>query len=116
MAWADTAHVTAVVAELLSNAYRAADGAVHITISARACPDEGAAMLTIADDGPGMDAQSQACAVTPFFSSQRAGRRRGLGLPRARMLIEANGGEIWLESTIGGGTTVLVRLPGAEGC
>ncbi|MHC4562221.1 MAG: sensor histidine kinase [Planctomycetota bacterium] len=116
VAWADPAHVTAVVAELLSNAYRAADGAVHITISARACPDEGAVILTVADDGPGMDAQSHACAFTPFFSSQRAGRRRGLGLPRARMRIEANGGEIWLESGIGGGTTVFIRLPGADCC
>ena len=62
----------------------------------------------------GMDEPTAQRAFAPFFSSHQAGRRRGLGLTRARRYVENNGGRIWLESRPGQGTTVTVRLPVAK--
>lgn len=50
-------------------------------------------------------------AFDPFFSHKRAGRRRGLGLPRAQRIVELQGGHIRLESEPGAGTQALVLLP-----
>jgi signal transduction histidine kinase len=50
-------------------------------------------------------------AVDPFFSSRPAGRGRGLGLSKAYRLIEINGGNLWIDSKQGAGTTVTIELP-----
>jgi signal transduction histidine kinase len=76
---------------------------------------EGAVILTVGDDGAGMDEATAARACTPFFSAQSAGRRRGLGLPKAKRYVENNGGKMWINSQVGRGTTVWIRLPGARG-
>ncbi len=68
-------------------------------------------LLTVRDPGPGMSEQTLANAWTPFFSHQQAGRRRGMGLPLAKRLVENNGGSIWIRSDSGAGTNVYVRLP-----
>ncbi|RPI62385.1 MAG: ATP-binding protein, partial [Planctomycetaceae bacterium] len=70
-----------------------------------------AVLLTVSDNGPGMDNATLERAFTPFFSLQRAGRRRGLGLPRAKRQIEANGGRIWIQSSTATGTKVFILLP-----
>ena len=69
----------------------------------------------VRDTGPGMDARTLDSAFTPFFSAQRAGRRRGLGLPRAKRYVENNGGRIWIRTRPGEGTTVYVQLPRLRG-
>jgi len=99
--------------ELMSNAATAAGDAARIRLSARS-DAPGRAIVTVGDNGPGMDARTQAQAFTPFYSLQPAGRRRGLGLPRARRCVEQNGGEIWIRSAPGQGTSVSVRLPAAR--
>ena len=71
--------------------------------------------MTVRDTGPGMDARTLDSAFTPFFSAQRAGRRRGLGLPRAKRYVENNGGRIWIRTRPGEGTTVYVQLPRLRG-
>ncbi|MGB2822590.1 MAG: ATP-binding protein, partial [Phycisphaerae bacterium] len=53
-------------------------------------------------------------ACTPFFSAQAAGRRQGLGLPKAKRYVENNRGKMWIDSKPGEGTTVAIRLPGAR--
>ena len=47
----------------------------------------------------------------PFFSGREAGRGIGLGLPKARRLIESSGGSLAIESRPGQGTRCLVVLP-----
>lgn len=82
----------------------------------RETPDDaaravGLVEITVRDNGCGMSQYVLQRAFDPFFSHRRAGRRRGLGLPRAHRVIEAHGGQIWLESQVDEGTTAHVLLP-----
>ena len=65
--------------------------------------------IQIQDDGPGMAAEVRDRAFEPLFSTRTEGT--GLGLPIARRIAVAHGGEIHIESAPGSGTTVEVRLP-----
>jgi putative nucleotidyltransferase with HDIG domain len=107
--WCDSAQMTDVFVELLSNAARAAGADARVTLAAQT--DEDGVTVSVTDNGPGMDDATKEAAFTPFFSSQPAGRRRGLGLSLARRLVELNGGRMWLVSSVGNGTTVYVQLP-----
>ena len=71
-------------------------------------------MITILDNGSGMDPATLRRAFDPFFSKKPAGRRRGMGLPVALRLIECNGGTLRLDSRAGAGTRALIMLPIAE--
>ncbi len=110
-AWADAAQIRSVIVEAITNAATAADGPPHVRLSARRGDDGQSVLLIVSDDGPGMDAATLEQVFTPFYSLQRAGRRRGLGLPRARRYVENNAGKIWLTSTKGRGTQLHVLLP-----
>ena len=61
-------------------------------------------VVTVADNGQGMDESTLQHAFDPFFSARSAGRRRGMGLPKALRWIEASGGTVRLESRPGQGT------------
>ncbi len=60
--------------------------------------------IRINDQGPGFTEQTIRHAFDPFFSQLPAGRRSGLGLARARGLIELHKGEIELGNSQSGGT------------
>ena len=66
-------------------------------------------LLEITDTGRGIapEALSQVC--EPFFTTRAEGT--GLGLAIAKRYVEQNGGALEIESTIGKGTTVRLRLP-----
>ncbi len=70
-------------------------------------------VVTVTDNGCGMDDHTVKRAFDPFFSAKPAGRRRGLGLPKALRWIEASGGSIRLESRLGIGTRAVALLPAA---
>ncbi|MGA2068042.1 MAG: ATP-binding protein [Thermoguttaceae bacterium] len=65
--------------------------------------------LDLIDTGCGMDAETRVRAFEAFFSTKRDGS--GLGLPTARRIIEAHGGEIALQSEPGRGTRFTISLP-----
>jgi len=111
---ADRRQVLSVLRELLLNAAVAARTPATVRLSAHAGQGDGPVTLTVDDNGPGMPPGVVAKAFTPFFSHQRAGRRRGMGLPRARRVVQTNGGDVELRSTPGRGTTVTLRLPAAR--
>jgi signal transduction histidine kinase len=108
----DESQVSAAVSELIENAIQATD-AVKGYIEIHAAYDAGSKQvaLTIADNGCGMDEQTLKRAFDPFFSSKAAGRRRGMGLPKALRWVESSGGSIRLESRPNQGTRSLVLLP-----
>jgi putative nucleotidyltransferase with HDIG domain len=111
----DGEQVKAALAEVLHNAFQATDETNGL-ISIHAAFDvfSSRVALTIADNGPGMDAGVLKRAFDPFFSGQRAGRRRGMGLAKALRWIECSGGSIGLESREGQGTRALILLPAAQ--
>ncbi len=95
--------------ELIRNARRADPDGV-IAIRAETAGVDGRLRLVVSDAGPGLSARARMHAFDPFFSDQEAGRGRGLGLTRARRLIEAMGGEIGLAERAGGGTDAWIEL------
>lgn len=111
--YVDRQQLESVLVELLTNATSASPSGVHVRLSAVPA-DQGQLLLTVEDDGPGMDDQTLARVFTPFFSAQIAGRRRGLGLARVRRWVEINGGRVQLMSRPGQGTRVLMHLPARQ--
>ncbi|MFM7107397.1 MAG: sensor histidine kinase [Planctomycetaceae bacterium] len=113
----DAAHVGEALRLVAVNAFEAVAAGGRVTFEARRTEGAGAAPrceVVVADDGPGMDADTLRRAFDPFFSGREAGRGIGLGLPKAWRLLETNGGEIGVESTPGRGTRVSVLLPLVE--
>lgn len=101
-----------IVRELVANASDATrrrkdSGAVQVRIE---CEGEDA-VISIHDDGAGMDPTVAARAFDPFFSTKAEGEGMGLGLYLARAQVRQVGGQLELQSAPGRGTTVRLRLP-----
>ncbi len=72
-----------------------------VTVSIEPAGADGRVMVRIVDTGPGLSKRAENHAVDPFFSELKAGRRPGLGLARARSVIELHGGNITIANTPG---------------
>jgi signal transduction histidine kinase len=111
----DVRQVSAAIAEILANAAQAtAPGTGRIEVSAAFDPYSQRVVLSISDNGCGMDELTLKFAFDPFFSSKKAGRRRGMGLSKALRWAESSGGSIRLESAVDRGTRAFVLLPAAD--
>jgi PAS domain S-box-containing protein len=71
-------------------------------------------VVSVTDDGPGMDEEVRARAFDPFFTTKPVGRGTGLGLSQVYGIALQSGGEARIESAPGRGTTVRLYLPQAE--
>jgi two-component system sensor histidine kinase AtoS len=115
LVFVDERQVSAAMAEVLDNAMQATDPSKgHIAIHAAFDAYSAKVVVSISDDGCGMDEGTAKRAFDPFFSNKPAGRRRGLGLAKALRWIESSGGSIRLESRVGKGTRAVVLLPVAS--
>jgi putative nucleotidyltransferase with HDIG domain len=108
----DSGQIVSAIANIFSNAVESyADGAGPVKVVAE---EDGAGdfvKVEITDFGCGMDADTLEKATQPFFCSQPAGRKRGMGLAYALRLIKLNGGTLDIASRPGNGTTVTISLP-----
>ncbi|MCY7301590.1 MAG: PAS domain S-box protein [Thermoleophilia bacterium] len=71
------------------------------------------AVIAVADDGDGMDAETREKAFEPFFTTKPQGAGSGLGLATVHGTVVQNGGAVQLESEPGQGTTVRLSFPSA---
>jgi two-component system NtrC family sensor kinase len=114
---ADATRLGQVFLNLLINASQAiaslADGRAHeIRLETRRAPD-GAAVVEITDDGPGIAPAVRGRIFEPYFTTKAEGFGTGLGLSIARSIVTSLGGAIEVESELGRGTTFRVTLPAA---
>ena len=68
-------------------------------------------VVTVTDDGAGMDAATAARAIEPFFTTKEIGRGTGLGLSQVYGFVRQSAGEFRIETAPGRGTSVLMVLP-----
>jgi PAS domain S-box-containing protein len=71
-------------------------------------------VLSVADEGEGMDEETLEKATTPFFTTKGIGKGTGLGLPMIQGLMAQSGGALVLKSRKGEGTRAELWLPIAE--
>ncbi len=106
-------HLTQVIMNLLVNAADATEGRAdpkpRIVMATQR--RDGCVVLTVADNGVGMDQATLARAFEDHFTTKPAGKGSGIGLAVSKSLIESDGGIISIESEPGTGVTVTVQLP-----
>ncbi|MBV6448697.1 ATP-binding protein [Nitrosomonas sp.] len=71
--------------------------------------DKNRALVSVQDNGPGLDQAMAKRIFEPFFTTKQTGI--GMGLAISRALIESNGGELWVESDEGSGASFHFTLP-----
>ena len=107
---ADPDHLKRVLLNVVNNALEAMEGREgELRVATAAEP--GAVLITVADQGPGVEDVERI--FEPHYTTKAKGT--GLGLAIARQIVEEHHGRITVESVVGRGTTVTIRLPGFEG-
>ena len=128
---ADSDQLEQVLWNLLLNAAQAMPEGGELRISSAAVPDdtpqerspEGRRKtedaekaswveMVVADEGVGIAREDLDRIFDPFYTTKRGGS--GLGLPTVHRIVGNHGGSVRLESSLGKGTTIRVRLPRAE--
>ena len=110
---ADSRALKQIALNLLSNAVKFTPRGGLVTVTLEAHDDH--MELTVADSGVGISKEDLKRIGRPFEQAgdtRQKARGTGLGLSLVRGLAELHGGEMIIESTLGEGTSVLVRLPG----
>ena len=113
---ADPKHIHRVLGNILDNAIKFTpdDGEVKLwaELDEESYPET--LLIYVNDNGPGISPGAQKRIFEKFQSDSKPhGRRKGtgLGLAYCKLVVDAHGGDIWVESQEGEGSTFIVRLP-----
>ncbi len=103
----DSSHIERALINLIDNAVDASRRGAQVTITA--VTDRNEIVITINDQGAGMDHETLASLFMPFYTTKNEGT--GLGMPISRKVIEAHAGTLGINSRQGVGTEAAIRLP-----
>jgi two-component system nitrogen regulation sensor histidine kinase NtrY len=104
----DADQMTEVIHNLVRNSLQA--GATEIRVSTGVKPEaESEVVLSVADNGEGMDEATLRQVFAPYFTTRTAGT--GLGMAIVQRIITEHGGRIAVDSQRGAGTRFLILLP-----
>ncbi len=105
----DRERIAQVFTNLMLNAQQASGMNGQLIISTWFDPEAAMLTITIRDFGTGIPPEQLPRIFEPFFSKREGGT--GLGLTVVKTIVEAHTGEVSIESQVGEGTTVEIRLP-----
>jgi two-component system nitrogen regulation sensor histidine kinase NtrY len=105
----DPDQIKRAVLNLVDNAVEAVGGAGQVTLETVWMPESRRARITVADDGPGIQAEDKERLFLPYFSTKSNGT--GLGLSIVHQIVTDHGGTIWVEDVAPQGTRFVVELP-----
>ncbi len=109
MVKADAIQIDRVIANLLDNAIKYTDSGGRVTIKLLNRDED--IFVQIIDTGIGIPEDHLPYIFEPFYRVTRDSKGSGLGLSIVKMIIEVNGGEIWVESMHGKGSSFRFTLP-----
>lgn len=107
----DMLQIDQALTNVLENAARFTPPGNQITVAVARW--HGGVQVRIADQGPGIPPEQRERVFEPFVRAEDSSGT-GLGLAIARAIVEAHGGRIRLGDAPGGGTVVIIELPGGE--
>jgi signal transduction histidine kinase len=117
-AWADAGLIERVLQNLVDNAIKFTPEGGLVRITARLdgtdqvrVPERSKLLISVADTGVGIPSEIQERLFQKFVTGQQEKRGNGLGLAFCKMVVEAHGERIWVESTSESGTTFIFTLP-----
>jgi signal transduction histidine kinase len=112
---ADRTRVLQLLANLVGNALKYTDAAGAVTLGA--APRGAEVLVWVRDTGAGIPSEHLPHLFERFWQLRGASRTRGtgLGLAIAHGIVAAHGGRIWVESTVGDGSTFWFTLPASVG-
>jgi len=116
---ADGARIVQALGNLLRNAIKFTPNGGRISIDVNGRAGGGGAggrvEFSVQDSGPGIPLENQARLFDRYWQSSSGARARGtgLGLSIAKGIVDAHGGEIWVRSSPGQGSTFTFAIPAA---
>lgn len=105
----DTVQIKQVVLNILINAIQAAGPGGQVVVTCRLDETGRSILISIRDNGPGIDKNILPHIFEPFFTTKPTGT--GLGLTISLQIIEEHGGKIVVHTEAGQGTTFNIYLP-----
>ena len=113
--WADRGKLLEIFINLVNNAIKYSPDGGEIRVSAQIIEQTGMVQFSVRDAGIGISAEEQQVLFQRFRRVNRESNRRiqgtGLGLFVCKLLVEGHGGEIWVESQAGSGSTFHFTIP-----
>lgn len=107
---ADSEGLRRVLTNLLTNAFEAVPQTGKVILRAEIFPaEEDKAVISVSDNGPGIDPSSMEKIFQPFFTTRETGT--GLGLANVKKIIECHGGTVTAENLPGAGAVFNIVLP-----
>ncbi len=106
----DRDRILQVLGNLIGNAIKLCQPGDSVTVT---CVPAGAdALFAVADSGPGIAEPDIPHLFEPYWSAERYAKKgTGLGLYISKGIVEAHGGRLWVESSLGEGATFFFTLP-----